>query len=153
MADWGSALTAQLLANAALSALVGDRIDWLAWAESGVDRQVTLQTISDVRPDHYSGSIDHRMTRVQADAWSTISSGDAAAIAEAVIGAVRLDAGDVANAPEGSADRSGAWVRDGVRFDRPQIEGPVDGVEQLDTVRVYRARVDLLLWHCETEGV
>lgn len=152
MADWGSALTAQLLANVPLQGLVGQRVDWSEWAEPGVPRQVTLQVVSDPRPDHFRGAQGLRRSRVQADAWSTESADEATRIAEALIAAVRLDPGDP-NPLEGMPDPTGAWVRDGVRFDRPQIEGPVDGVERHDTVSIYRARVDLLLWHCETEGV
>lgn len=146
MADWGSALTAQLLADAAVAALVGQDIDWVARPEGEAwQRYITLQVVSDPRPDHFTGAQDLRQSRVQADCWSTVSAGDAAQLAEAVIAAVRLDPG------QGNADATGAWSRDGVRFDRPQVEGPVDGVESLDTVMVYRARVDLLLWHCELE--
>ena len=151
MADWGAALTAQLLAAPALSALVGEDVDWGNWAEAGGERQVTLAVISDGGRDHFSGRIAHRQSRVQADCWSTVSAGDAAEIAEALIAAVRLDPG-APDPLEGEANPLGSWVRDGVRFDRPQIEGPVDSVERTDTVMLYRARVDLLLWHCEIEG-
>lgn len=148
MADWGSALTAQLLADTALTAALGadaGNIDWSTRPESG--RGVTLETVSDPRPDHFRGEQSFRRTRVQADAWSNVSADDAVKIAEAVIGAVRLDP------DEGNADASGSWERDGVRFDRPQVEGPEDGFERLDTVVIYRARVDLLLWHSEVEIV
>lgn len=148
MADWGAALTNQLLANAALSGVLAgnaQNIDWGDRPEGG--RGISLQTVSDPRPDHFRGEQGFRQTRVQLDAWSNVSADDATKIAEAAIAAVRLD-------PDaGGADASGSWTRDGVRFDRPQVEGPEDGFERLDTVVVYRARVDLLLWHSEVENV
>lgn len=146
MADWGSALTGQLLANVPLQTLLGadaQNIDWSTRPAGG--RGITLETTSDPRPDHFRGEQSFRRTRVQADCWSNVSADDAVKIAEAVIAAVRLDPG------VSGADASGSWERDGVRFDRPQIEGPEDGFERVDTVVIYRARLDLLLWHSELE--
>jgi hypothetical protein len=147
MADWGAALTARLLADAALAAAVGARIDWNVRPDKEALPAVILQTVSDPRPDHFGGEQDFRQTRVQVDCWSLVSADHATQIAEKVIAAVRPVPGQA-----GSYD-DGSWERDGVRFDRPQVEGPVDGGEQLDTVYVHRARVDVLLWHSEMEGV
>lgn len=148
MGDWGAALVARLNARAALTGLLGSGgVDWGVRPEDTDLPSLVLNVTSDPRPDHFSGEQDFRRTWVQADAWSSKSADEAAKIAEETIRAVRPVPG------QDGSDASGAWVQDGVRFDRPQIEGPVDSGEQLDTLYAFRARVDLLLWHSETEGI
>ena len=145
MADWGAALVNQILGSAAVSALAGDRGDWNVRPQIDRGACLVFSTASDDRPDHFGGEQSFRQTRVQVDAWSGVSADEATRLAEAVIAAVRLEPGSPGVRDDGS------WERDGVRFDRPQVEGPVDGGEQLDTLYVHRARVDLLLWHSEME--
>lgn len=148
MPDWGSALVARLDARAALTALLAaGAVDWGVLPQDTARPSLVLNTVSDPRPDHYSGEQGFRQSRVQAEAWSDVSADEATRIAEEAIRAVRPDPG------EDGSDETGAWSEAGVRFDRPQIEGPVDSGEQLDTLYAFRARVDLLLWHCEEEGV
>jgi hypothetical protein len=148
MADWGAALVARLDARASLTDLLGSEgVDWGIVPQETVRPSVVLNVISDPRGDHYRGEQGMRQTRVQADCYSETSADEAYRIADEVIAAVRPDPG------QDGADDTGAWSQDGVRFDRPQIEGPVDSGEQLDTLYVHGARVDLLLWHCEEEGV
>ncbi len=146
MADYGEALTARLLGNAALQALVGDAIDWSKRPDEAGLPAVVLSTASDPRPDHFGGAQDFRQTRVQADCWSSKSGSEAARIAEAVIEAARPEPG------QDGADAVGGWVSAGVRFGRTGIDGPVDSGEQLSAIYAYRCRVDLLLWHAEMEG-
>lgn len=145
MADWGAALVARLEANVALAGLLAGGVDWGVLPQETALPSLVLNTISDPRDDHYRGEQGLRRTRVQADAYSSVSADEASRIAEAAIAAVRPDPG------VDGADESGGWSQGGVRFDRPQIEGPEDSGEQLDTLYAFRARVDLLLWHCEEE--
>lgn len=148
MADWGAALIARLNARGALTALLGSGgVDWGILPQEANRPALILNVVSDPRPDHFGGEQGLRQTRVQADAWSDVSADEAARIAEEAIRAVRPDP------LTDGADLTGAWSEGGVRFDRPQIEGPEDGGEQLDTLYAFRARTDLLLWHCEEEGV
>jgi hypothetical protein len=147
VADYGAALLARLLGDAALVALVGDAVDWSKRPNEQGLPAVVLSTVSDPRPDHFGGAQGFRQTRVQADAWSAVSADEASRIAEAVIAAVRPEPG------EDGADAAGSWISAGVRFGRPGIDGPVDSGEQLSAIYAYRSRVDILLWHAEMEGV
>lgn len=146
MGDWGASLVGRLEARAALAALLaggGGGIDWNTRPEDRGKRSVVLQTVSDPRPDHYGGAQGLRWTRVQADCWSAHSADEAARIAEEVIAAVRPDPGT------DGADDAGAWVQDGVQFQRPEIDGPVDSGEQGEVLYQHRSRLDLLLWHSD----
>lgn len=135
MADWGKAVVERLVGDQAVAQLVGDRVDWTRRPQDDGYPAIVLQTISDPRPDHFTGADGFRQTRLQLDAYSTESGGDASRIAEAAIDALR-DPVDNAS---------------GIRFDRAGVDGPTDGGDQLDTVYVYWARVDILLWHALAE--
>ena len=135
MADWGEAVVGRLTADQAVAQLVGDRVDWTRRPQDDGYPAIVLQTISDPRPDHFTGAQGFRPSRLQLDAYSTESAGEATRIAEAAIDALRP--------PDDNAF--------GIRFDRAGVDGPTDGGDQLDTVYVYWARVDFLLWHALAE--
>lgn len=145
MADWGAALIALTLDGEGVTALVGEQVDWTVRPAIRDLPGLVFETITDDRTDHFSGAQGLRMTRVQADAYSAVSAQEATAVAEALIAWLRPDPGTL------GSDVTGARVKDGIRFDRMGAEGPVDSGDQLDTVYVHRARVDLLVWHAEIE--
>lgn len=77
-----SDLSARLLNAPALSSLSG-RVDWMRRPGRALPA-VTLQVVSDPRPQHYRGFQRVRPTQVQIDIWAA-GAGEAAALREAVI--------------------------------------------------------------------
>ena len=136
MADWGSAVVARLEADQPFVDRVGSSIDWTVSPEGTPSPRVVLTTISDPRPDHFDGEEGFRQTRLQLDVYSTLSAGEASAVAEMAIGILKPEAEPL--------------EPDGIRFDLAGVEGPVDSGEQKDTLYEYRSRVDFLLWHAQT---
>src|SRR5690349_16150081 len=63
------ATRSRLQAIAALTALVGSRIDWGFRPEPPTPALV-LEIVSDPRPAHFKGDQGLRQTRVQVDAWA-----------------------------------------------------------------------------------
>lgn len=129
MADFATALRARLIADADVSPLVGTKIYWGIVPQSAALPYVRLQTVSDVRPQHLGGYQGARVTRVQADCFSS-SYGGARAIAEEVIAAVATPV-----------------TTGGVQFGRVKAEGPRDLGEDTAAGYVHRASLDLLVEH------
>lgn len=145
MTDYASALVARLVSDPAVVAFFGDRIDWGVRPSLDAGDHLVLRTVADPQDDHFGGAQGFRQTRVQFEPWSGHSAARANAAAWAVINCIRPELGS----PGVHVD--GGWDQNGIRFGRPQIEGPVDGGEQLDKLYAHVARVDGLLWHGEME--
>jgi hypothetical protein len=122
-------LRTRLKDDATVSGLVGTRIDWITRPQGKALPAITLQTVSDPRPQHMSGNQDTRQTMVQADCWgSTYAS--ARATADAVVACI-IPAGDVGE----------------IRFLRSFVDNERDGAEDTETGLVYRVSVDLRITH------
>lgn len=106
----------------------GQRAYWVDRPQAAALPAVTLQIISDQRPQHLKGFNPLRDTRVQIDCWGN-SYGEVAALKEAVLAAV---------VPESIAN--------GIRFDRAIIDGERDLGEQTETQFIHRASIDLIVW-------
>lgn len=127
--DMEGALRARLLADATVAALVGQRAYWVERPQGGVLPDITLQVITDGREQDMKGFVGLQQTRVQVDCRAS-SYAQARALAEAVITA-------------GVA--AGTFY--GVRFERAEVEGPIDLPERTDTQFIHRKSFDLLAWH------
>ena len=126
--DMQGALRARLLAAAPVTALVGQRIYWVERPQSSGFPALTLQIVSDPRPQHLKGFQPLRETRVQIDVWGT-GSAQSSTIAEAVIAAA---------VAEGS--------NNGIRFNRGSIAGVDTGGEVSGTTFIHRTTIDLIVW-------
>ena len=123
------ALTGRLLNDATVAALAGDRVHWGEQPQGGVMPSLTLNTISDVRPEHLKGYQGTRSTRVQADCRAPTHA-QALALARAVIAAV---------------EPAGTFY--GHRFGRTSADGPRALNEDVNGNLVHRQSVDLIIWH------
>jgi len=123
------ALRARLLAASTVTALVGQRVSWLDRPQGSALPSVTLQTISDGRPQHFGGLQDLRPTRVQIDVWAATYA-SSRAVAEAVIAAILP-----------------AETINGVRFSRSFIDSLNDLSERLGETSIYRTSIDVIVWH------
>lgn len=117
------------MSDDALEAMVGTRIDFGKRPQEQALPAVTLQVTADPRPNHFGGRQGLRQTRLQVDCWGETADA-AVSAAERIIEII----GDPA-------------VVDGVRFEKPLIEGPEDSGNQEDTLYVHRARLSVLVWH------
>jgi hypothetical protein len=130
MADLQSALYRRLSSDTAVAALVGTRIYWTNVPQGAALPYIRLQTISDPRPQHLRGYQGSRVTRVQADVFSS-SYAAARSASEAVITATALPA-----------------TVEGVKFGRSSATGPRDFGEDVDGLgHVHRLSTDLLIEH------
>lgn len=132
--DMQTALRTRLMADAPIAAVAGTRIDWMERPQGNPLPSITLQTISDPRPQHLKGFQRLRETRVQVDCWAD-DYATARALAELVI---------TAAVP--------ATIVDDVRFDRAMVEGPRDLTNENDVGAIKRASLDLFIWHAKIEG-
>lgn len=124
--DWQGALRARIVAAATPAA---DRVYWLLRPQNSALPAVTLQTISEDRPQHFSGFDGLDASRVQADCWGT-SYAQVRALAEAVIAAA---------VPENTSN--------GIRFSRGFVDSVRDLGEQTETAFIHRASIDLIIHH------
>lgn len=122
------ALRARLLAAGAVAALAARRVTWVDRPQESALPAITLQVVSDPRPQHLQGFNSLRPTRVQLDAWGD-SYADVRALTEAAIAAV---------VPEG--------VFNGVTFNRAMVDGSRDLGERTETKFIYRISTDLIIW-------
>lgn len=128
--DFQTALRKRLLDNEAVRAIVNRRVDWVQRPQKDALPAVTLQVISDPRPEHLKDFDDARSTDVQVDCWAA-KYGDALALARAVVAVVK--------APATVA---------GKRFGNGQVVGQRDLGEKInDGTFVHRQSVDLSIWH------
>jgi hypothetical protein len=122
-------LRTRLKDDATVSGLVGTRIDWITRPQGKALPAITLQTVSDPRPQHMGGNQDTRQTMVQADCWGGTYAASRG-VADAVVACV-LPAANVGN----------------VRFLRSFVDNERDGAEETETGLVYRVSVDLRVTH------
>jgi hypothetical protein len=123
------ALTARLLAATGLAALVGDRISWVERPQGEALPALTLQVISDPRPQHMQGFQDYRAARVQVDVWAADYL-SAKQTSEAVIDAV-VPAAEVA----------------GIKFGRSFVDDARDLSERTETRTIHRKSIDFMIHH------
>lgn len=131
--DLQAGLRARLLADSAVAAIVGARIYWVDRPQETTYPAITLQTISDPRPEHLKGFDGARATRVQVDCWAKGAAGYGVALslARAVIAAISPPA-----------------TVSGKRFGRGSVEGQRDlGETVTDGSFVHRQSVDFSIWH------
>ncbi len=128
-----AAISARLLADAAYSAAMGGRIDWMRRPGKTLPA-TTLQIISDPRRQHMKG-FQTRQTRVQHDIWAATPR-EAAELREAAI-RILTPAGESA----------------GVRFQRAMIPNVRPGMEQEGATdgqpqgELYRESIDFIFTH------
>jgi len=131
------ALTAQLLATAALTVLVGERITWGQRNQGDPLPALVLTSVSSVNEYADEGFVGLRMSRIQIDCWGAGAS-DPILVARAVRAALASPEMTIA----------------GVTFQGvfPAEDG-VDSVEQgLAGVVEFRRRLEFELWNVETLG-
>ena len=114
------------ITGAATSA--GTRVYWVDRPQAAALPAVTLQIVSDPRPQHLKGFDSKFGTLVQIDCWGD-SYGAVAALKEAVLAAV---------VPENTSN--------GIVFDRAMIETTRDLGERTETKFVHRASIDVTVW-------
>ncbi len=129
MADLQSALYARLTGDAAISAIIGDRVHWSEVPKATALPYVRMQTVSDPRPQHLQGYHASRTVRVQVDVFAN-SYAQARDISEKIIALVAQPA-TVA----------------GVAFGRTSATGPRDLGEDTPNGFVHRLSTDLLAEH------
>lgn len=124
-----AALTARLLADTDLAALVGDRINWLTRPEEDGLPAITLQVISDPRPQHFDGFQELRETRVQVDVW-----------AQDYLAALNVTETTI-------AALASETTTGGTHFRRSFIDSLSDTTERLGQISIYRTTFDIVVWH------
>jgi hypothetical protein len=130
MANSATALRDHLIADAAVSALVGTKIYWDNVPQNTARPYVRLQIISDPRPEHLKGYNGRRQTWFQASCFSDtfLQAKDIGAKIKAAVAA--------------------PWSATGGNFGRVKAEGPVgEAGETIATGFIYHARVDLRAEH------
>lgn len=123
------ALIARLLADSAVAALVGNRINWVLQLQGRAMPALTLTVISPAADYTYEGRDGLRQSRVQIDAFGA-TFGAAKAVLRAAMAAL-----------EPSATFAG------VRFQGGFITSERDDGELVGSEYVYRSSTDLTLWH------
>lgn len=127
--DFQGALRARLVAAAPVTTLVAQRIYWVDRPQTAVLPSVTLQVITEDRPQHMAGLDGMDVARVQIDVWGT-SYGQVRPIAEAVIAALL---------PENTSN--------GIIFSRAFVDSVRDLGERTETQFIHRASIDLIIHH------
>lgn len=120
----------RLTSDAAVKAIVAERVYPLERPQNSPSPAITYQVISDPRSNHLKGSDGSRPTRLQCDCWAD-SYGVAKALARAVIAALRFPA-----------------TVQGKKFGHAQVEGPRDLRETVAGGKtIHRQSVDFIIWH------
>jgi hypothetical protein len=133
--DWERELVRGLLADATLSSLVGESIEWDVRAQGEDLPAITLYLISDARPRHMKGEIGFRESRVQADCYAA-DGVMVRSVREVLIRAMEA----LSHTVRGSSP-------DQVRFNRIAVDGTGSGTDRSNAESVHRQRVDFLIWH------
>lgn len=128
----GEALIARLEADAAVTAIVADRIYWLVRPQGETLPALVLQVISEERSQHLKGFDDMFEARVQVAAQSERYSESRTLIEAAIAALIDIAEVDAANG-------------DDVIFWRGSIDGPRDLGNQEETRFVHRAVADLII--------
>lgn len=128
--DFQSGVRARLLANSTVSGIVGSRVDWVTRPQKAALPAISLQTVSDPRPDHLKGVDGARATRVQCDCWA-VTYASAMTLARAAIAALQPPA-----------------TISGKKFGNARVDAQRDLGENIaDGSFIHRQSVDLIIWH------
>lgn len=127
--SWEAAVATRLMTDLSVAAMIGDRAEWDDLAPDSLLPAITLQTITDARPQTHDGFDDFRGTRVQVNCLAR-SKAEAAALRDAAIAAL-VPAGTVGT----------------VIFLRSFVDGGGSDAERTSTGRLCRERTDLIIWH------
>lgn len=127
--SWEAALVQRLMADPAVAAIVGERIEWDDLAPDTPLPAITLQIITDAQPQNNDGFDTFWPTRVQLNALAKKKS-DAIALRKAAVDAL---------IPEGTVGDT--------TFLRSFVDGGGSDAENLPTGRRCRDRKDLIIWH------
>ncbi len=127
--SWEAALVARLMAAPQVFALSGENIEWDDRAPDAPLPAITLQTITDARPQNNDGFDAFWPTRVQVNCLAQTKS-QAVALRRAAIAALVPYA-----------------EQDGTIFLRSFIDGGGSDAERQPTGRLCRERTDLIIWH------
>jgi len=130
-----TALVRRLLDAATVAEPTSGRIDWMR-RPNGSLPAITLQTVSDPRPQHFKGFQSTRPTRVQIDVWAA-RPGDAVQLRNQVI--ATLAPADVVEGV-GFQRAMIADVRPGFETDEAASEGQPAG-------EIYREIIDIIFTH------
>jgi uncharacterized protein DUF3168 len=112
--------------RARLTGLAGGRVYWDDRPQASALPAITLQSITDNRPQHLKGFNDLKDHFVQIDCWGAKKT-DAKTLQEAVLAAV---------VPEDTSN--------GIRFCRAIVDGAQSGGERAGETFVFRHRIDLI---------
>lgn len=126
---WEPALRRRLLDDAAVAALVGNRVDWTQRPQGSAYPAVVLKLVADPRPQHMGGFNGFRSSRVEANVFGRTRP-EVVELREAIVAAITPSA-----------------TRDGVRFDRAIIENIIDRGGDSDTGFIHRDLIDVTIWH------
>jgi len=129
--NWQGALTQRLLDDAAVAAIVEDRVRWDEAEQDDAVPFIILTVIEDSRPRHMEGGQGFRPSFVQIDCYHGGSKLAALTLREAAIDAL-----------------AAGGVFDGVRFDPLRIEAVRSEKERISGTEVrWRESVDIILFH------
>jgi hypothetical protein len=133
-----TALSARLLADADVLGATGGRVDWMRRPGRALPA-VTLQIVSDPRPQHMTGFERVRATQVQIDVWAA-RPGEAGVLRDRIIAVLAPGA-----------------VSEGVRFQRamvpnvrPGFETDEAGSDAQPAGELYRESIDFIFTHNAT---
>lgn len=127
--DWQGALRARLIAAAPVTALVGQRVTWVDRPQGAALPAITLQTITEDRPQTMAGFDGLDRSMVQVDCWAEEHI-ESTQLADAVVDAL---------VPENTGN--------GVHFARAFIDSIRDLGERTETQFIHRASLDLIFHH------
>lgn len=127
--SWELGLVARLTADPDVAEMVGANVEWDDLAPDAPLPAITLQTITDARPDTHDGFDEFRPTRVQLNALARTKA-EAVAVRDAAIAAL-----------------IGPAYAEGAEFLRSFVDGGGSDAERLPTGRICRERTDLIIWH------
>lgn len=124
-----TAVVARLLAAPDVFAMTGENIEWDDRAPDAPLPAITLQTITDQRPQNHDGFDPFWPTRVQVNSLARTKT-EAVALRDAVIAAL---------VPPSFIS--------GVTFLQSFIDGGGSDAERTPTGRLCRERTDIIIWH------
>jgi hypothetical protein len=130
--DWQGALRSRLIDDGAVAALVGNRIYWVERPQTSSLPAITLQVITEDRPQNMNGFVGMDSNTVQLDIWGN-SYAQVQQAKEAALSAI---------VPE--------TIANGVSFERAFISTARDLGEMVGTQFIHRASLDLIFHHSMT---
>ncbi len=127
--DFQGAVRARLIANAGVIVLVAQRVYWSERPQNSPLPSISMELVSQQRPQDMAGFVGIDSSIVQVDCWAT-SSLSAYQIGEAVIAALIP-----------------AVTSDGVRFERAFVDSIRSFGERTETQFIHRKLIDLIFHH------